>query len=305
MFGTLAGIAGNILGSVFGGGEQAPKGGGYTSSGWPADNKGVMTSQSNEPVTEPEEPRTKWEKANDFLGSNVGQGFKDLAGGFIGDARQRRNSRKHMDMLESKGLTPWEAAGSGAGGGISAQGNTLGSGPTSGVQSQQAFQREQAHLERENRKEVAAISAEPSHQSNVISGQRLTMDMKRTQAEIENIKEQTRWKQFEREVFWDSKYASMGPDNMLAAVIAYRHGLDAETLLRSKKGQSAEQRNAYIALESDFKMQRSAFMKELLGVVEGVGSHKLRLQGAGQRFYDTLGEANRERSERYSRTRRN
>lgn len=205
-----------------------------------------------------------------FLGTPKGVLGTQVAGQFLGDYRQRRNSRNRFKDLKNEGLTPQEIAGSSGGGAVQATGNTLGSGPQQQAAHQQAFQADQADKERKNRLDVerlrqgpkAAASRQVSLAENIqpVQIQKLHRDMAHTLKQMEQI-------DFNMETAFPMKFATMAPENMLAAVVAARSGVDMEALLRGRKV-TPEQRQA---MDEMFEMTQVVLAKtrrELRGTMD-------------------------------------
>lgn len=140
MLGSAAiGATGQIASSVLGGGSAAPgQTPGFHTSGNAQNSTNDIRQAPMESLGELRKPGML-ARTNNFLGTQVGGIAKDVAGGFLGDYRQRRNSRNRFKDLKSEGLTAPEIAGSSGGGAVQSQGNTLGAGPMVQAQSQRDF----------------------------------------------------------------------------------------------------------------------------------------------------------------------
>lgn len=213
---------------------------GETTSGWTNEIDGVVRLGSEkettgpEPDTESPGPITKAYKAgNKFLGSQVGDVVKNVAGGLWDDRRMRKNTKNHMEFLQSKGLTPWEAAGSGAGGTVRASGSTLGSGPQVQAQSQQAYQANQADKERQNKIEIAKIGAGPAWERAYQEGQLNPAKKRQIAATADKIEIEVKKARLELKNFFPILVAKMGQDNLLTTMAMVSHGVDYETIITS------------------------------------------------------------------------
>lgn len=221
--------------------NKIPPSAGFKSAGNVGDAGGVSKApvspivptaakEPNEPATDPEGPKSKWEKVNQLMGSDVGKFATDVAGGFISDYRQQRNSKKNFKRLKNEGLTPVEIAGS-SGGTVNAQGNTLGSGPSVQAKSQQDFQADQAQKERDNKVKVAEIGARAPGRQAGVSEARGGREQGKFQLELEKLREEIRRKKLDRINLWPMKLATMGRDNVMAAVAMFNSGLKPQRIL--------------------------------------------------------------------------
>lgn len=250
--------------------QQEPPG--FQDSGWTDQRPGPTVP---DPALDPEEPMSKWKKVDQALGSNIGKAATSIAGGFISDFRQRKNTKKHHRFLRGQGLTPQEiAGGGGAGGAVSSQGNTLGSGPAQQVTQQLEYQRTQARLERANKLKIARLSAGPGHRGVDVQEQRLMLErlitakqLAQFDANLEKIKAIVRRQDFDLENYWPTKFAAMGPDNGMFALAAYSSGISLERVLRAQGDMSPVEARQVQALYNDFLKIKSSFGKETLGMV--------------------------------------
>lgn len=202
------------------------------------------------PVKAATDPQPSFPKANEFLGSNVGKAINDIGGGFLDDARGLRNTKKNFEFLEGKGLTSAEIAGGSTGGPVGAQGNTLGSGPATQVQSQQQFAAVQAQKDRDNRKEVAHISASAAGRQAGVAEVRDKRDSelapltrRKVSADTDLTKQRLRMEEFLFDNFWQIKFATMGPENAKVALAMFNSGLDLQRILTAA-GDITEQERA-------------------------------------------------------------
>lgn len=246
---------------------------GFTDSGWTG-AKGGATFQ--DPIVEAEAPRSKWDRVNQGLGSNIGKIGTDIAGGFISDYRGRRNRRNRFKDLKSEGLTAQEiAGGGGAGGSVTGQGNTLGSGPATQVSQQLEFQKDQARLERANKLKIAKVSAGPAHRGVDVQEERLILEqlvnrkqLAQFDANLQQINATVRRQKFDLENFWPTKFAAMGPDNGMFALAAFHSGIDLERVLRAQGEMSPAEARQVQELYNDFLKIKSSVGRETLGIVE-------------------------------------
>lgn len=222
----------SILGGLFNkGNEQTPATlPGFHGPGYLGDSGGTTKA--------PPDPTPSFPKANEFLGSNIGLAAAGIGGGFLNDFRARRNTRLNHEFLESKGLNSYEIAGSAAGGPVSSQGGTLGSGPATQVQSQQNFTAGQAQLDRDAAKERALITAQAPRttaQTGVERGQREALagplQRNKLRAEHQKILQEANMIQFQYENFWPIKFATMGVENAKLSVAMFNSGLSIERIL--------------------------------------------------------------------------
>ncbi len=208
-------------------------------------------------------------KANNFLGSEVGSIVKGVGSQFLGDFRQRRANKNRFSDLKDEGLTAQEIAGGSSGGSVQAQGNTLGSGPMRQAQNQQAFQssenaKQRAHELRkiEASKEVPRRQVSLSENIQPVQIQKLHRDMAHTLKQMEQI-------DFNMDTAFPMKFATMAPENMLAAVVAARSGVDMEALLRGRKVTAQQSQ----AMDDMFEMTQIVLAKgrrELKGTMDVV-----------------------------------
>ncbi len=248
-----------------GGGElQTP---GYHKSG----NVGAGNGYTERPALP--EPLNKYQapknnsilsKTNNFLGSEVGHLTKGVGGSFLGDYRQRRNSRNRFKDLKSEGLTPQEIAGSSGGGAVQAQGNTLGSGPQVQAASQQAFQagenaKQRAHEIRkiEVQKEVPRRQVSLAEKINPLQIQIMEQNKVLIGTQInKNINDLT--------YFWQKIFAVMSRENVMASVSAYVSDVSIKGILTGIG--SAEERQAAAQLYDDLVGSNSRYLIEAVGI---------------------------------------
>lgn len=244
--GLATAIAGPLMGRLFGGGRgQAPKPA-FNSAGWSGDTAGATVappSAPNEPATEPEEPRTKWDKINQVMGSEVGKIGANVAGSFLSDYRSQRNSRKNFHRLKKEGLTAVEiAGGGGASGATPAQGTTLGSGPARQAQSQQSFQTEQAALDRAAAQKRAETTAGPGGRQAGISERRYEeidlkkapLDREKLRVDTQRLRVQIDRAKFDLKNIWEMKLAGMSSENVITALAVASQGVDIKSALQGK-----------------------------------------------------------------------
>lgn len=228
---------------------------------------------------------------NKGLGNNIGKAASQLAGDAIGNAMQRRHSKKNFQRLKDEGLTPVEIAGSG-GGTVQSQGNTLGSGPATQIKTQQEFTAGQAQLDRDAAQKRAETTAAPagrqarvSERVDVRNQQLHPARLEEAELNLRRMRVDIRQKNFDLENMWPMKFASMGPENGLFALAAYDAGLDFESILTMRPGQNREDVKELIDWYQKFK---SIIGKEAHGITEFVewvgdetGIMGRAMQGAG------------------------
>ncbi len=203
----------------------------YNQPGYQGDNRGT-TQAPPDPNAGPF-PRT-----NQFLGSNIGKAISDIGGGFLSDFRAQRNTEKRHSYLKSKGLNSYEILGSSAGGPISSQGGTLGSGPATQINQQQSFVADQAQKDRDNKTNIAKITATAPRIRAGVDQQRSEREAKiaplqrtKLQEEIAKIEQEVRRMEFDLDNIWPMKFATMGPENAKLALAMFNSGLDLERIL--------------------------------------------------------------------------
>lgn len=237
--GALLGAAGSLLGGLFGGEKELQPFEGFKTSGWTSDI--APKSTPSEPATEPEEPRDKESKVDQWLGSNVGKIAQQIGGSKFADAQSRKARKDRFSDLKAEGLTAQEiAGGGGAGGAVTTQGNTLGSGPAQQVKSQQQFTREENMKDRENKEKIAEITARgPGMQARtgrmkyeleaqIAPKQRALLDqnIRKVRADVKRAK-------FDLKNIWAMKFASMSMENGMFAVAAFNSGMDLKAILQA------------------------------------------------------------------------
>lgn len=302
------GLGANVLGGLFGGSKKLPDAllPSYKTPGWSGDGGGVSKlipnlatdqKQPSEPATEPEPPKEY--KVDQWLGRNPGKIATGVAGGFLSDYRQRRNTKKHFKDLENKGLTNVEIAGGGGSGGqtVNSHGNTLGSGPATQVSSQLAFQGKQAELERANKREIARIQVEaPGRQATVAEGrgrreQELhPAKLKEAELNLKRMRTQIHTQKFDLKNKWPMKFASMGPENGLFALAAYDAGLNFESILTMRPGQDRKDVRELIDWYQKYKSFVGRETHGITEFIEWVGEKTGMLQKTKDGF-QTLGTA--------------
>lgn len=187
---------------------------------------------------------------NKGLGNNIGKAASQLAGDAIGNAMQRRHSKKNFQRLRDEGLTPVEIAGSG-GGTVQSQGNTLGSGPATQIKSQQDFTAGENQKNRDNAKDIANISARaPGRQAGVSEG-KLQLERQLTPAKLAQLRASvakmeidTERAEFDLENFWPIRFSNMSMENGMMALAAFNQGIDFEAVLKSEGGTPGEIQDA-------------------------------------------------------------
>lgn len=260
--------AAGLLSNILGGGKGQDQGG-IDSNGVAYGGGGSLGGSpivpSNPPIREAqpdieplEEPRRQPIKSiNNFLGSNIGKQGAEIAGGFISDFRQRRNTKKNYDRLRRQGLTPYEIGGGGAGGVVNSQGNTLGSGPATQVRSQQEFTAGQAAKDRAAAKERAEITAAAPRTQAKVAVERSEREAKlqpwqieKVQAETTKLREEAATVRFGRDNFWAIKFSTMSRENIMAALAMFNSGLDFRDVLgrRAQTPEEAQQANELMEL---------------------------------------------------------
>ena len=188
------------------------------------------------------------QKANQFLGSNVGKITTEIGGGLLSDARSQRNTRQQFDFLKKQGLDPVEIAGGGGGSSATpAQGNTLGSGPATQLLSQQEFTRRENDKQRANDLAIAKVQADAPLQRVGLEKERQPFELAKLEQDtflsakqFDLIDKQMRALDREHENFWAIKLATMSPENVLAALLMASEGIDAGKVLRQENGSPDE-----------------------------------------------------------------
>lgn len=275
-------VAGTVAGSVLGaqankaidgsgstGGElQTP---GFHNSGWTGGKSGVLQT------------------ANKFLGSNVGKLSTDVAGGFLNDYRQRRNTRNNFRDLESQGLTPQEIAGGGGGGKQASTGNTLGSGPATQVLSQQQFtagenQKQRAHEIEKTKLQTRAPMGQLalSEKLNPLQMQIMEQNKVLIGTQInKNINDLT--------YYWETMFSRMSRENVMASLAAFASGTSIKQVLLGIG--SEEERQVASGLYDDLIASNSRYLIEAVGIGgwlsrlftnEGIISYKQTSKTPGQ-----------------------
>lgn len=245
---------------------------GFHGSGWTNEQEGYT------PGVQTSFPRT-----NEFLGSNIGKISTDVAGSFLGDYRQRRNSRNRLSDLKDQGLTPWEIAGGGGGGSnVPAQGNTLGSGPATQIASTQAFTASENAKNRalEKYKVDQQVKA-PARQAGVSEG-KLAIERIMSVAQftvIEKTAEKIGWeikqKELEYNSFWQILAAHMGPENLKMAAALFIHGINLEKMLKVLEPATDEEVKYLRRMWRDIHNENSFFYKEFHGLLSTAGKNIL------------------------------
>jgi len=293
LLGTIASQAGNLLP---GGGKEAPiTSGGYVTSG----NK---TDTRQEPITDPDGPKSFMEKTNNFLGSDTGRLATNIGGQFLSDFRQRRNSRNRFDDLKEEGLTATEIAGGGGGaGGVQAQGTTLGSGPATTAKNQQDFMADQAEAERDNKIKIAQIQSGPAYEQAYLKGSQVELEKLLFGPKLEQAKQQVKIleseaiiRKIEAQDFYDILYSKMSQQNMIAAMAAKANGIPAKRILSSEGGPATAEEIKAMTKAGEFANKFSGCTGEGYGVL-GAGRDIIErgkdtvLRGAGKGIINTLG----------------
>lgn len=236
----LLGLGANVLGGLFGRGKELQPFEGFKTSGWSSDI--APKSKPSEPATDPEEPRDKESKVNQWLGSNVGKIATQIGGGKWADAQSRKARKDRFSDLRGEGLTAQEiAGGGGAGGAVTSQGNILGSGPATQVKSQQQFTREENMKDRANREKIAMIGAQaPRMQATTgrmsygLQAQKAPKERALIDQNLRKIKIQIRRAKIDIENLWPMKFATMGKENVMVALAMFNSGLDLKRILQAR-----------------------------------------------------------------------
>lgn len=230
MWGQIASAVVSAGGEVLGGqANKALDGGADNSEG------GLRQSPGFHNAGNATDKRGFLTKTNNFLGTQVGGIAKDVAGSFLGDYRQRRNSRNRFKDLRSEGLTAPEIAGSSGGGAVQAQGNTLGSGPMVQAQSQRNFQADQAQKDRDARQKIVETQVGPPRRQVAVKEKMMYWELEKIAVEIMRTQKQMDKTDFDMRVHFPTKFATMAPENILASVIAAKTGVNLEALLSGQK----------------------------------------------------------------------
>lgn len=240
MLGSLfAGVGSSLLSQLFSGNEKDEAIALAGDSPMPSSRP--PAPPIDEAVTDNPGPQEKswWRRVNDVADEPIGGAVLNTLGSVYADKRAQRNANRARRELRSEGLTPWEAAGaSGGGQGTSASGNTLGNGPPKRMSTQLEFQAEQAALERQNKKEIAEIGARaPGIHADLASKaaplQRQKLRYENNVLRAQEAKLLAEYDQLDLQIRerWEMKLASMGVDNVLAALVIAREGLDIRKVL--------------------------------------------------------------------------
>lgn len=247
------GAAGNVLGGLLNKGQPPPASPGIHTAGWTGDTLGgsrgpapptitstyPQSSTANSPTVEAtptleplQKPLGRFRRGlnatNNFLGSNIGIESAKVAGGFLNDYRARRNTRNNRKDLKSQGLNPYEIAGSGAGGPISSQGNTLGSGSITQIGQQHKFQSGQAQKERDIKKGTLKVAQGRLAIEDVLS----TQQFRQMQANIDKIHLELRDIDTAYKERWAIRVSHMSRENVIASVAMFNAGIPAEMILK-------------------------------------------------------------------------
>lgn len=266
--GQIAGAANKLGGSMGGGGEAVP---------------------DMEPLTEPKSGNIMG-KINKGIGSNVGKLTTDVAGGFLSDYRQRRNTKKRFEDLTGKGLNPYEAAGAGGGTSVPAQGNTLGSGPATQVQSQQGFQA------RENAKDRALARYKVDREAGLT--ERRTVDTELSGMTNRAATEQkTRFDQQLHQERFARLIATMAEGNVRMSVLLRKYNMTGEAWLNPKGPATKEQIRTAERIIDDISQFAHVpnNLKGLLNTMRGATRQTYDagdidpVGDAGKKVFDTLG----------------
>jgi len=190
---------------------------------------GPETAPPDQDEQEEGRPKGKWHRTNQFLGSEAGKFGQSVVGGFINDARQRRNTRKNYDRLRRKGLTPYEIGGGGQGGVVSAQGNIMGSGgqTSTTLRTQNEFQRARDDKDRELRLK----GSEPERKKTKIAQMLSDVQYEKYLQEITKIEQEIRQNKKLFEERWPRLLATMSSENVKAALALAKGGLNAQKIL--------------------------------------------------------------------------
>lgn len=265
---------------------------GFNTSGWTGDIRGATKATPGafgQPPTqelgfslEKDAPKTGLDKANQFLGTNIGKFATGLAGGLVDDYRSRRNTRNKFKDLRGQGLTSYEIAGGGGGGGaVSAQGNTLGSGPATQIQSQQEFTARENAKTRATNVEIAMISSRDKEKRMVIDRPAVKaqtdlniINKEKARENINLIRAQIRRADFDLHHIWAMKYATMAADNVLIAIGSAYAGVSAEDVLTSQGNLSPEARADMKALYEDIASLKGRGITSLKALFDWMGRDK-------------------------------
>lgn len=247
---------------------------GFESSGWANEKEGVTSAPvfPEKLETKPKDPQTKWEAANNFLGSNVGDYGAKIGGAFLSDFRQRRNTKKHMEYMESKGLSPWEAAGSGAGGPASAYGSTLGTGPANAARNQQTFIASEREKDRQNELKKAQITSGPAYEQAYQTGSMNQIKARQLEIEIQH-------RQFELKNKWPMIFAHMSEGNMIAAMASKLHGVDSKEVLESNGIAATPEKAQQLDDAAAWMMKHKGLSANIQGVGRTVSDATANLLG--------------------------
>lgn len=197
--------------------------------------------------------------ADNQLDKPLGGAIGNYVASVDADSRAQRNANRARRELRSEGLTAFEAAGvPGGGQGTATSGNTLGNGPPKQLQTQQQFQAEQAALDRKNQLEIAKTHAEPGNRQASVAeflapytaglsdANRKKVDAEHNKviADYQKVLVDTKRAQFDLDTFWQQKFATMGPENIIAAVTMFNSGLNINDLLTRGSLSAAETEDA-------------------------------------------------------------
>lgn len=253
------GAAGSLLGGLLSKGQPPPASPGIHTAGWTGDTLGgsrapVSPTSINsyqgilpesKPTLEPlQKPPGRFKRGvnatNRFLGSNIGIESAKVAGGFLNDYRARRNTRNNRKDLQKLGLNPYEIAGSGAGGPISSQGNTLGSGSITQIDQQQEF----TAAENEKSREVPRGQLKVAKGRLAIEDVLSTQQFRQMQANIDKIHLELRDMETAYKERWARLISGMSRENVIASVAMFNAGIPAKMILNVTGLETAAQKAA-------------------------------------------------------------
>ena len=233
-------------------------------------------------------------KLNDFLGSNTGGALADFGLSQLGASLQGKRGRRQWSwqfrQLQEAGLTPWEIAGNGGSAPSSAGApSTLGNGSSLASaamqRQQQSFEANERAKDRARDLQVATIQADaPSRQAAVAEGQldlarvnsavdralkvsQIAVNQQRrvqVEADTAKVLQDTRFQRILHRERWARLFASMGPENVAASVMAVLHGVNTKAALQGLPLSVAEQESARAFLD-EVQGFRSRFASEAQG----------------------------------------
>lgn len=277
MLGSAAiGATGQIASSALGGGG-APAAAGQTPGFHTSGNAQNSTNDIRQAPMEPLNLKGPGflKKTNNFLGTQVGGIAKDVAGSFLGDYRQRRNSRNRFKDLRSEGLTAPEIAGSSGGGAVQAQGNTLGSGPMIQAQSQRNFQAGENAKQRAHELEKIEASKEvPRRQASVSEmqyGLRLNLhakEMQKLHQTVDILEQDVINKKLKNTNFWAILISTMSRENVMASVGMAMHGASPKAILTAIKPTNREDAVILQKVFRDMNNPNAWFYKEFMAILD-------------------------------------